>query len=390
MGFVNDLFDANKGAGFSAQGAPLIQTTDAGQLAQAYGQANKGIHQQYDFLRALQQQNGIGNQANVFAQQQALANQLNQQAQGGGPNPALAQLAQTTGQNISNQAALMAGQRGASVNPGLAARQIAAQGVQANQAAGGQAALMRANQQLAAQQALANQQAQMANLAGGQVNQLGNAINSYGQGAQNQFGALQGAANALNQANVGMQANINQSNAGIAGINAKGQQGMFGGAMNSVGSALAGLAHGGMVGCYADGGMAAPALPNPSNQSGPQSFLGQVMSGALADRIDQKQSEDDSGSGMFQDLLGSVKKGIQGAIESDGGSGLMALAALGGGGKVPGKASVAGDSLANDKVPAMLSPGEVVIPRTKVKDPESTAQFLNALLGYNLKAKGKK
>lgn len=36
------------------------------------------------------------------------------------------------------------------------------------------------------------------------------------------------------------------------------------------------------------------------------------------------------------------------------------------GGKVPGKAEVPGDSMLNDKVPAMLSPGEVVMPRTMV------------------------
>ena len=43
-----------------------------------------------------------------FRQGQDLANQLSEQAQGRGPNPALAQLQQTTGQNVANQAALMA------------------------------------------------------------------------------------------------------------------------------------------------------------------------------------------------------------------------------------------------------------------------------------------
>jgi hypothetical protein len=38
------------------------------------------------------------------------------------------------------------------------------------------------------------------------------------------------------------------------------------------------------------------------------------------------------------------------------------------GGVVPGKAKVPGDHPANDTVPAMLSPGEVVIPRSMVED----------------------
>jgi hypothetical protein len=50
------------------------------------------------------------------------------------------------------------------------------------------------------------------------------------------------------------------------------------------------------------------------------------------------------------------------------------------GGKVPGKAKVDGDSSKNDTVPAMLSPGEIVIPRSKVKDPEKAKAFVEAIL----------
>lgn len=46
------------------------------------------------------------------------------------------------------------------------------------------------------------------------------------------------------------------------------------------------------------------------------------------------------------------------------------------GGKVPGKAKVAGDSPMNDTVPATLSPGEVVIPRSIADHPEKTEQFV--------------
>ena len=46
-------------------------------------------------------------------------------------------------------------------------------------------------------------------------------------------------------------------------------------------------------------------------------------------------------------------------------------------GGVPGNASHAGDNYANDKVPAMLSPGEVVVPRSVIADgPKAAAHFV--------------
>lgn len=55
------------------------------------------------------------------------------------------------------------------------------------------------------------------------------------------------------------------------------------------------------------------------------------------------------------------------------------------GGQVPGEAEHEGDHPDNDTVPAMLSPGEVVVPRTMVKqaqlDPEKVANFVAAFSG---------
>lgn len=46
-------------------------------------------------------------------------------------------------------------------------------------------------------------------------------------------------------------------------------------------------------------------------------------------------------------------------------------------GGVPGQAEHAGDNYANDKVPAMLSPGEVVVPRSVIADgPKAAAHFV--------------
>lgn len=103
-----------------------------------------------------------GQQADVYGQQQNLAQTLLAQSQGMGPNPALAALNQSTGQNVQQQTAIMAGQRGASANPALLARQAAMQGAGIQQQSVGQAALMQAQQQIQAQQLLQQQQAQMA------------------------------------------------------------------------------------------------------------------------------------------------------------------------------------------------------------------------------------
>lgn len=47
------------------------------------------------------------------------------------------------------------------------------------------------------------------------------------------------------------------------------------------------------------------------------------------------------------------------------------------GGRIPGEASVDGDSHKNDIVPAMLSPDEIVVPRSKAKDPKKAKSFID-------------
>lgn len=58
---------------------------------------------------------------------------------------------------------------------------------------------------------------------------------------------------------------------------------------------------------------------------------------------------------------------------------LNAVKPMAHGKKVPGKAKVDGDSLKNDTVPALLSPGEIVVPRTAAKDPEKAAAFAKSV-----------
>lgn len=292
---LGDIGKANQAPG--AQMAQLQHPSTIDQANQLYGQTQSGINQQQNFANAAMQAS-----PDVFAQQQQLSNMLMQQAQGGGPNPALAQLNNSTGQNIQQQAALMAGQRGASGNAGMLARQVGQAGAGIQQQAAGQSAVMRAQQQLAAQQQLGGQQAQIAGQQAGAINNLNNAT----QGAQGQ--TLNSIGN-QNNAEVGSASGVNQYRSEGNKTNA----GLFTGLMGGIGHAV-GLAHGGAV------------------PGGPCSYIGQQMKA---------------------------------------------------GGRVPGQANVAGDSLKNDKVNAMLSPGEIVIPRhiTQGKNaPAKAAAFVKAVL----------
>ncbi len=221
MGFVGSMLGSKSGAGFQAQGV------NQQQLNTAYDQTQAGIKQQQDFVNALGQQGGLANQSSVFNQQQGLANQLQGVANGTGPNPALAQLNQQTGRNVANQAALMAGQRGAGQNVGLMARQAAQNGANLQQQAVGQGATLQAQQQLAAMQQLQGQQANMGNMANTQVGQQQTGLSNLNDAQLRQQQNL-----------LGLQANVNSANAAIAGGNQKQQAGMMQGGMGAIGSAF--------------------------------------------------------------------------------------------------------------------------------------------------------
>lgn len=60
-------------------------------------------------------------------------------------------------------------------------------------------------------------------------------------------------------------------------------------------------------------------------------------------------------------------------------SGGTAQSFMSDGGEVPGKPQVFGDDEKNDTVPAWLSPGEVVLPRSVANDPQAAAEFVRSL-----------
>lgn len=319
------------------------------------------------------------NQGQIYGQQQALAQQLQQQMAGQGPNPAQLQYQQNVNQNIAQAQGLISSQRG--LNPALAAKMGANAASQANQQAAGQSGIMQAQQQLAAGQNLGNLYGQL---------QQGNV--GY---QQNYTGANQGAM---------------QTNAAVANANQQQAGNLVGGALNGISGALGmAKAHGGMIENYAGGGFV--------NSSGPQSSAGQYLSGgfgalgamggspALATWASGMGSKPGGGGGMPMsqgDMMAGGPMdagggaagagGIEGLTESAGP--LLLMANQGGavnfqpGGYVPGKATVNGDSPQNDTVPAVVSPGEVVLPRSVVnsKDPQKeAAKFLGAVLAKRKK-----
>jgi len=306
MGFIGSLLGGSAG---NPQSSAL---SDPNQIQQQLTQTQGVLGQYGPLLQALQAQNGLQNQSNLY-------NQYGQIAQGQGPNPAQAMLAQQTGANTANQAALMAGQRGVASNPALASRQIAQMGAQNQQNAVGQGATLQAQQQLAAlgqQSGLANQ------MVGQQLQGLGQA----NQANQGLLGIQQGALQAQNTA--AQQAAQNNSKTGLGVVSGLGQ---------AVGT-LAGFSQGGDVQEPKEMHILDFLQMDPST-SAQQPMSGMNMGGYMS-------------SGNF----------------------------------VPGQASMKGDNKKNDTVPAMLSPGEIVVPRSAAKDPKKAATFAAAVAARHRKA----
>lgn len=87
-------------------------------------------------------------------------------------------------------------------------------------------------------------------------------------------------------------------------------------------------------------------------------------------------------------MAGTVLNSIGGAMGAKGGSAPPAggaAAAAAHGALIGGLAPHPGDNKKNDIVPAMLSPGEIVIPRTKAGDPDKAKEFVAALLSEKRK-----
>lgn len=283
-------------------------------------------------LKAQQLQAYYSNQQNqTTGQNQELIRSLQAQSQGQGPNLANAQLQQATNQNIRQQASLLGSQRG--MNSGNTNRLITEQGGNIGQQAAAQSSVNRLQQQLAAQ------------------GQLANAINSQfganqgmaglgGQLAQT-YGNLQNSQNANRIQNIAQAQGLNEK---ALQSNAESNKGLLGGLIGGGSSALA-------AGLGAKGGEV-----TEDGFAGPSNYAKEDYDYATADQEKKK-------GGGVSELL-------------------PLLALLSKGGKIDGQGLVKGDSVKNDIVPARLSPGEIVIPRSISQSPDAAkkaAAFVAAI-----------
>ena len=115
---------------------------------------------------------------------------------------------------------------------------------------------------------------------------------------------------------------------------------------------------------------------NIGNSIEAKRFLAQLMQQKYRNQMDLAAGK--SGTSLGQEGMD------MGALQSVvGAGGQVAAAALAHGGKIEGQAPVAGDSPKNDVVPAMLSPGEIVLPRSVVGSPDKIIAFLEEHAGIH-------
>lgn len=342
--------------------------------------------------------------AGTVSQQQQLAQLLLNQSQGQGPNPAQSQYLTNTNNAIKQNAGMVASQKG--VSPALAARLASENAGTQTQAAAGQAATLQAQQQLGAE---------------------GAAGTVYGQIGNEQIGA-------------------SGQNAAIAAQNAAGDQSTFGGFLNGGAGGLSKLlAKGGMVKKMASGGSVDSTLDSLNAMTSPQPISSTPVNNSnlskagdasknIANSILQQAGIANFQSGVttnpdaMNSLLTKAFKptakpvtvaggpmDATGITSTDMSPNMTVLQSAHGsmipphlehianiyhpgwqakhttqlkakGGDVPGKARVAGDSPKNDTVQTLLSPGEVVIPRSIInsKDPvKGAANFVAEQLRKN-------
>lgn len=278
--------------------------------------------------------------------EQQLIKALQGQAYGTAPNPALQK---GLDQAQAGASAMAASQRG--VSPALAARMAAQQ----------QAGL-----------------AQQASLAGVQLQQ---------QGLQSLTGELQNVRQARENQQALASGNYNSAN----NINSQAYEGASNrrsNLMQGVGTAassLLGFAEGGMVPHYAEGGQIDPFFAQQLALASQQAHLNITPLNAY--KAPKKKTPLETVGTATPDLMAGGTADNVGTLGGAPEPGLpgsdfqTALAAQGG--KVPGHAKVAGNSYANDTVPAMLSPGEIVVPREVVaQGPEAARSFIAALMRH--------
>lgn len=410
---INKMLNPGSGNQPAPAATPTASPVEAGQISKSATALQGNLNGQQALLEALAGQGGVNKQSDVYNQTQGVVN-------GTGPNPAQAMLANATGKNVANQASLMAGQRGASQNAGLIARQAAQQGGNLQQQAAGQGAAMQAQQSLAALGQLGTQANQMTGQQIGQVNQN---TNSQMANNQNLMNAQQG----HNANAVASQNNVNTTNQAMNLQQQQQQANMAGNLTSAIGTALTlpkdkappivpestsepttaeQLPQGQAL--AAEGGAVGPGMPQQPQDSMP--VLGHLMQAEASMPVQPITASPansvpvQSGAPQYGNIVqhmmakgGSIRMAVGGqvpALVSPGEKYLPPQAvqqvAQGAspmevGKTIPGKPKVKGakNSYANDTVPATLEEGGIVLPRsvTQSKNPQWAAhKFVSAIL----------
>lgn len=333
-----------------------------------------GMNQFTDLANQAQQEYGRQREfmgANVDPRRRQLLDQLALQAEGKGPSIAEAQLKSAFDKSLQQQLAMARSQRG---NAGLASRNASNVAAQQAQNLAGQSAIARLQEQNMAQEGLQR------------------AVNNEMQYGVGTLGAALGS-----QANVAAMQNAQRDR----------NDNRIGNIFNGIGSiagSFLGMAEGGQVPSmkdylaskstkkYAYGGYVAD-VGNQGTQRMVQDTQGVLAAGeknagkgtallsggakklganrlkaqddeALNSMVDEFEAED--AQNAMTSFVPYMPAGANPLLIPGYAQGGKAMPYKSGG-EVPGQAPVKGDSFKNDKVPAMLSPGEVVIPRSVIE-----------------------
>lgn len=244
------------------------------------------------------------------------------------------------------------------------------------------------NAELSGQNASAAMQAQGINAQVAQANAANN-LAAQQMNLQNTLGyqnyqlGMQGLEGQTAAQNAAFQSHAQDVNAATAAQNASNLTSLIGGGLGGAGSSLGLLGtvgkllnQGGEVPGYASGGGVAPelfdierwarAIPSRLPEYPVNGGLAKVFAGLPGNTPDSASSEFPNSP-----LVDSLPFGSPYASPWPGASPLLGGDGFDVGGRVAGRAQVRGDSPQNDTVPARLSPGEVVIPRSIAQAPDA-------------------
>lgn len=113
------------------------------------------------------------------------------------------------------------------------------------------------------------------------------------------------------------------------------------------------------------------------------SFGTRIMDGAKAAMSKLQEAFDQLNPGNLLSKIFKVDMGGRGTVENALGIDIPFMA-FAEGGLVPGQAAVGGDSALNDRILALLSPGEAIVPRSVMSDP-FLSKLIEAVISGNLK-----